>query len=470
MPKQAEMFGDPYAPFEQGLPEDYPKHAFKPLHRVFSRKGHVVSGTTVRRKYYIDLAIGECECERGYAWGLKQKIPANPRASFNPWFEGAYCGHKLRMMSMIVKELQEADHDKEELREIAQAYLKALGTRYNPFEAVSAFHKELRRGDFKEAWFWGLILTTKRGMRGVFQYMLNIIYEETRDHDLADYLLKCRTSQRMQTLASVSKAISWFCATPKKWELPRRYAIFESEMHGYRQLVKDYGRDVAKGANIIPKDNRDRLLLHMQKGAEDNDLVRFQRGLKGLQKLQYLDHPDPSLTKFDRDGERNQEYRYWLYGELYDLADRLCPPQHDVWRVIQFVNARIEAGQGIGYHELNAIGDAITGEPADAGLLPPDLLKRAQARPTPAIPLFKWPLIPLYAHDNHTHGGKRLMNKFPDQLKPGAEQTDLDFRYCGAYFGVAYRMVSQKQHGRVADWHEVKWPTDLYNIVMSLWY
>lgn len=464
MPQQAELFGDRYAPFEHGLPDDYPRHAFKTLHPAFTRRGEVIAGTTTRRKYYVDLALNECNCDNGWAW-KRNELGRGKK----DWYEPAMCGHKLRMMSRICEEtLLEGD----EKRALMTAYLKALGTRYNPFEVVSAFHKELRRGDFTHAWFWGLVLTTKRGLRKCFEYLLNIIYEETRDHDLAYFLLKCRSSERMLTLSNYGKAISWFCATPKKWELPRRFAIFEAEMRGYKLLVRDYGRDVAKGANIIPADNKAKLLKHMQDGARKSDLVQFQRGLKGLQKLQYLDDAGAELTKMDRDGRELQKHRYWLYNELYDLAETVCGDTHDVWRVVQFVNDRIAAGLGIGYHELNAIADALTGEPADAGLMPPIDHKRAIARPTPAVPLYRWPKIPLYASDNHTYEGKRLLKRFPDQLKPKAKQTDLDFRYCGAYFGVAYRMVCHNQHGDVngIEWHQVDWPLDMYNTTQLLWY
>jgi hypothetical protein len=456
MQKQNDLFNDAYDDFEASLPENYPKFKFRPLHPSFTRKALVTSGTNNKRQYLVDLSIGECVCPKGFAYGY------DDRRKRDPWYDASYCGHKLKLMSRIC-ETSELTGDAK--REQMQGYLKALGTKYNPFEAVSAFHKELRRGDFKQAWFWGLILTTKRGIHGLFQYMLNIVYEETRDHDLAEFLLKCRTSDRMLTLSYASKAISWFCASIKKWQIPRRYAIFESEMHGYKLLVKEYGTDVAKGGNIIPTAHKAKLVKAMRDGAKANDLVQFQRGLKGLQKLKYFDGDD-------RDGYELKKHRFWLYETLYELGEEMHGDDHDMWRVVQYVNARHEAGHGIGYHELNAIADALTGEPADAGTLPATDLKRALARPQPPIPLYIWPPIPLYAQDNHTYGGKALIRRFPDQLKPSANQSDLDFRYCGAYFGVAYRMVSQKQHGNVNDiaWHDVKWPMPLYNIVMSLWY
>mgnify|MGYP001127302723 CR=1 FL=1 len=463
MPK--DLFDDGrYEPFGDVYPDDYPFFQFKPPHPVFDRRGEVIAGTRHRRKFFVDMGIGECQCSDnpgGYAFAV------NDRAAKGGWYERAYCVHKLRMMSLIVQRFRDgAEETKFSLKDIESAYLKSLGSRYNQFEVVSAFHKELRRGDFSAAWFWGLILTTKRGIRGVLNYMLNIIYEETRDHDLADYLLRARTSPALITFTTLSRCISWFCATPKKWELPLRLAIFTAEMKGYDALVKDYGKDVAKGGNIIAQPGaKESLLKHMQHGAKKNDFVQFQRGLKGLQKLKYFDGED-------RDGSKLQEHRLWLYSELYDLGESLHPDSHGMWRIVEFVNRRIAAGLGIGYHELNAIADALAGEPIDAGILAGLPHKLATARPQPQIPLFHWPQIPLYAQDNHTFAGKRLINRFPDQLKPGAAQTDLDFRWCGAYFGVAYRMLCHNQHGKVdgVEWREVEWPSPYYRIVNSLWY
>lgn len=234
-------------------------------------------------------------------------------------------------------------------------------------------------------------------------------------------------------------------------------------MHGYRLLAKAYSPDVAKGGNIIPADQKPKLVKFVKQGANSGDMVMFQRGLKGLQKLQFKPGGMPSPTDYN-------DYRYEIYELLYDIAEKQWSADDDRWGVIAYVNARMAADLGIGYHELNAIGDAITGEPYGDGLLSP--LKRdiAVKRPPAPVPLGRWPAIPLYASDNHTWAGKALLRRFPEQLKPGAKQTDLDFRYCGAYFGVAYRMISQHQHGRVADWHETTWPEDIYNITQTLWY
>lgn len=454
MSDTAELFEDAYKPFGE-LPDDYPRHEYTPLFRGFHGRAHVVSGVRYKRRYLVDLTLNECTCQKGNAVAWTNKGTAKKPDGY--WYNQAYCTHKLSMMASIIAGWKV----KATLPDAEQAYVKALATRYNPFEAVSAFHKEVRRGDFEQAWFWGLVLSAKRGMTGVTNYLLNIVYEETRDHALAEHLITLSQSRSNVTMQTMAAAIAWFCASPKKWELPHRFAIFQDEMRGYDSLVKSFSPDVAKGAGIIPSENETALKRDMSEGFKAKDWPRFQRGWKGLQKMVFAD----KHSSLD-------DYRHYLYEFLYDFADERLSETHPVWTVVAVVNARIEAGNAAGYHELNAIADAIMGEPASAGLLPPERVKRLLARPTPGIPYAKWPPIPLYAHDNHTWGGKALMRRFGHQLKPGAEQTDLDFRWCGAYFGVCYRTLCFDQHRKVLDvpWSEVKWPKELQRIVESLWY
>lgn len=216
-----------YRKFE--TPENYPYGDFTPKHPAFTRTGEVHTGTNNKVATFVDLSIGECECADGFAFKFDQQR--------GRWYENRYCIHKMRMIASIVA----SNSDASKRESLNRAYLAALSTRYNKWEAVSAFHKELRRGDFEQAWFWGLIVSTQRGIRGVMQYLLNIVYEETRDHELASFLIKCRSCQRYHNLRDMARAIAWFCRSIKKWELPARFSIFQNEMRGYMRLVRKYG-------------------------------------------------------------------------------------------------------------------------------------------------------------------------------------------------------------------------------------
>jgi hypothetical protein len=65
------------------------------------------------------------------------------------------------------------------------------------------------------------------------------------------------------------------------------------------------------------------------------------------------------------------------------------------------------------------------------------------------------------------------MKNFPAELEPGAVQANLDFRMCGAYFGVAWRTLAFKQHGTIdCKWGDVSWrtPNWLYQHVADMFY
>jgi len=440
-----------YARFGE-FPDDYPKGTYAIAHPAFARSGNVIATGRHEREIFVDLTIGECECQQGWAFARDAK-------DNRKWYQQAHCTHKLRLMASVM----DAAPPQIDPIELRRGYFKALASRYNRFEVVSAFHKELRRGDTKAAWFWGVILSTYRSIRGVIDYLLNIIYEETRDHDLHLYLIKLRKNFKRHTMAEMSTAIVLFCASIKKWEMPRRLTVFENEMRGYKRLADKYGWDVAKGGNIIADEAaKKRFVKALRDGVAKQDEVLFQEGLKGLQKLNFIEgSPDPNDY---------YDYRYWMYETLFDIAEKLLPPTHDVWTVIEVINVRINEDLGIGYHELNCIGDAMLGEPYTSGLLDPAKRLRLLKRPPMPAPIGTWPAMPLYANDNHTYRGKALIKRYGDQLKPSVKQTDLDFRWCGAYFGVAYRMLSYAQHGTVSEWEETVWPKWLYGIVRNMFY
>ena len=445
-----DLFSESYSPFGD-LPEDYPFNALTPFHPKLAARGYVESGQRFKRRYYVDLKLGECTCQsgHGWSWGAPPSKPDAPK-----WYKSKICTHKLRLMSSLVE--REPDEDMRD--SMTGAYYKAVSSRYNKYELVSAFHKELRRGDFEAAWFFGLILAEYRGRQGVIRYLLNILYEETRDHMLGEFLLECYAQRNAITLPKLQAAIRWFCRSKKKWQLPHRLEIFRAEMLGYELLAKEYSPDVAKGANIIDADQEPKLKAAFERGFKSKDQTQYQRGLKGLQKLVHM----PAAL---------DDYRFQLYSYLYDFAEANVPDEHQVWRVVSYVNHRIESGLPVGYHELNAIADALYGEPYAPGLISdspsPALVKAPYVQP----PLAIWPQLPLYAHDSHTWGGKALMRRFRDQLKAGAVQTDLDFRQCGAYFGVCFRMLAYDQHQNTeAAWETVKWPKDLWRITNNLWY
>jgi hypothetical protein len=261
------------------------------------------------------------------------------------------------------------------------------------------------------------------------------------------------------TYADMNTAIAMFCAATKKWELPHRLKIFESEMAGYNRLVNEFGRDVAKGSFIIPEKHEVPLVNAMLAGLAKKDWVEYQYGLKGLQKIK-LKGVNPESSEAQH---HLWEHRAGVANTLLDNTPRGLSKERDYPFITNFIVARANAGHGVGYHELNALADYIAGErvPTAAPAIPD----------APALRLGVAPPIPHYAHDNHTWAGKALLRRYPTEFAPGADQKHFDLRMCGAYMGVAWRYLAYSQFNKIdVPWGSVKWPKPLHETVSLLWY
>lgn len=412
---------------------------------------HTVKGIS---QHVVDLDRNICTCANGAAlridgYGIEKT--------------NVYCHHKLQAMGS-----QTSKHP-----ELFTQYIKALSSRYIVWEVVSAFHKELRRGDYPKAIYWGTLLSGFRRPKGVIKYMLNIIYEETRDHALHDELLRVYEdianadasgeSSSIETVNDIFYLIYLFCKSVKKWNLPERYDIFCSEMRGYQQLAKKFTYEVAKPSDIISSSNHTQLKQKLLDGFTEGDSIKVQYGLKGLFK---------SMSK------AHEAHKFAIYSYLIDdvYNTGISAFSHDsdvVYELINLLNKRVSIMGSIGYHELNCLCDALCGETASYKLYTEKQLLEAKtiASSTAKYPYGDIRNIPLYAQDNHTYKGKALMKNYRYQLEPEANQTNLDFRYCGAYFGVAWRMQAAKQLDTITcKWSEVKWESWLYTHVNNMWY
>lgn len=427
MPKNPDLLGD-----------TYPKNAFEPIHEMFVGKSHVLrkdfdkTGET----YEVNLHTGECTCQWGHAffWDKKRE----------QWLPNKYCIHKIKSIAHIVRKRADEGDD------LTAAYIKVVATRYNVYEVVSTFHKELRRGDVDRAWFFACILSAKRGNKGVIKYMSNVVYEETRDHDLAMRLFKIKMDPDNITSADICKMVEWFCRSRKKWEIPDRWDIFFEEMQAYKQLVKEYGKGVAGGAGAVNPDHFSDMLLAIERGYKEQDLRIFQYGVKGGLKTKVENHP------------AQQACRRRMFDTLTNLADI---------DLHYFFDDKAKRDE-LRYHDINVVADLVWGEDEACGSIPKMFRKTIMNRPTTKeFPLGKYLSIPLYAQDNHTWLGKSLLKRYPRQVDPGQKQTDIDLRWCGAYHGLSWRYQAHLQF-KTCDvaWEKVKMHKGINAITQQLFY
>lgn len=404
--------------------------------------------------FLVDFNSGTCECAHGSHEEWHHKNQA--------WVDARWCVHKLKALSTLVANAEDPNvHG-----ELQRIYFKKLSERYIIWEAVSAFHKELRRGDADQARYWAMVVAGHRGLNGVVRYMLNIMFEETRDLDLYKATMILLGKGQLVPLQSVLNLVTRFCAAPKKWELPWRLKIFTHEMSGYKQLIEKYGNDVAKGKDIIDYSEADTLLTAMLDGFSIGKQTMVQYGLKGYFKTKSNNHEKHKLKLFNAltdvlNGDAENGFKY-------NEASAL--------RIHTLHLHRIRHFGGIGYHELNVLADALCGEPytvqSSLSETKHRMIMLNKKDTTPEMGILR--NIPLYTQDNHTYRGKALMKKWAaTELQPRAKQEHIDFRWCGAYLGVCWRYLAYDQHQSCeVGWHEVKWnkPTWLWNHVNGMFY
>lgn len=416
------------------MSDNYPEHAPpKPdkLKGVATVKGGLARGLI----YTVNFDTMECDCTHGQAWRWNDK----------KWVPNGLCAHKLKALSSLI------DSEKPN-SELADFYEKSVGRRHNAFVAVSAMHKELRRGDVEAALYWATVMIPHRGMAGVINYMRNIVFEETRDLELYKYILTLSEKGKSVSRLEMNRGIARFAKAPKKWELPWRLDIFKDEQKGYEQLAKKYSYEVAKPQDIIPNSELNSLHKSLLIGFKMADRVKVQYGLKGLLKLK--------TDNYDK-------HRIAIFNYLVDILNEDFPSafkydEEYTRRLHGLIMRRIRNHGAPVYHELNALCDALTGE---AGAKPLCTLTTPKHRLITlskreyTLPLGDLRRIPLYANDNHTWPGKALMRQYGDtELQPGVRQQHIDFRYWGAYAGVAWRLLAYQQHATIdCKWESVAW-------------
>jgi len=407
-----------------------------------------VRSQTTDEVYEVNLDEMECTCKHGAAWRWDNKR----------WKHANLCSHKLK----AVASLGQSNPDDETLMDF---YEESVGSRFNAFEAVSALHKELLRGDTEKALYWATVIVPHRGRHGVIQYMRRIAFEETRDLALYRYCTKVSSKGQSVSHLEMQRAVRRFAAAPKKWELPWRKDIFINEQRGYAKLVEEFGNKVAGGGDAIDEEEAPRLRECIIQGFQKGDKARMQYGLKGLYKSKCKD---------------KDELKVGMLNLLISISDNEYTNsfEHDSVYVNSLYDAimlKIRLFGDIRYHELNAFADALSGEPGRDAKASLPAVKHKRIINTPKewrLPLGALRKIPLYAQDNHTWAGKAKMRNYRPQLNPGAKQTDLDFRICGAYMGVGWRTLAIEQHGTIdCNWGDVKWhPNWLWSHLDQMFY
>jgi len=95
------------------------------------------------------------------------------------------------------------------------------------FTLISAMHKEIRRGDAQKAYHFANLVSRAMGARYISNYVRNIVFEETRNYRVLDYIGKHHLHDVVTLASSV-----------KKWESPNRVGHIVKKSECYVEAVK----------------------------------------------------------------------------------------------------------------------------------------------------------------------------------------------------------------------------------------
>lgn len=91
------------------------------------------------------------------------------------------------------------------------------------YTAISALHKELRRGDYARAHIWARTIIHFRGIKGLKEYLRSVLWEETRNIQLYQ-------EWRANPGISWEEMLQQFCGATKKYEIEGSKDTFQIQI------------------------------------------------------------------------------------------------------------------------------------------------------------------------------------------------------------------------------------------------
>jgi hypothetical protein len=313
------------------------------------------------------------------------------------------------------------------LRKARDVHLnKCAKTRH---EAVSAMHKEIRRGDVQASLYWADILS-RHSDYYVKRYVRQIVGEETRNWNL--YWMALRPGEH-----SYRDMVGAIASSRKKWEHKNVCRPFKEQLKAFWDL-NESNYDFKPGEELIEETRaalkRDdmplifKLFAAIECKEEDETTLAFEHVLceevehrfEDMKNLKFFMEKYPGWT-----GRDNWENRLTMIEMLTGAWDKT-------------MNEFIHDPEGAYEYDDGA------------------LLKK----------------FPDYVYDKHLIQGQRRLEKYFDKIGPMKPMPDkLDMRWSGQFMGVSWRYAAYVQFGDNyvnARWEDVKWSKEFWEYTLSM--
>lgn len=324
-----------------------------------------------------------------------------------------------------------------------EAKAEMVRPKYDAFEAVSAFHKELRLGDEEKACYWADIVLAARGMWYTLRYLYTVCFEETYNAELFVEIGKELPRYKRVSKERLFELVIMFCRSKKKWEIPEAVELMKHQ----RKFTKLAQKEIKA---------RERRFDDVPEYAE-----KWKKFMEG--ELLHETYYDYEIMAFFEDAFRTGNIPrmiwavQWGDGHWQDWAKHLPSMIEDIGtneRLDKFVKTlERNASVAVWGYMLYALFELATGrmpEP-DLAQVSKEELEAMVARVESMEPLE----IPLYALDHHTRRGKRLY--YENRPLPNVPNPNFDFRYSGHWAAMLWRWEAIRQHGTIrVPWESVK--------------
>lgn len=288
---------------------------------------------------------------------------------------------------------------------------------FDRYLALSALHKEIRRGDLPKVKSWANIILQFQSPQSILKYLERIVFEETRDIPLWGSLKEGKIS--------LDKALDRITLIPKKWQLSylNKPSHFEDWYLGFKaSLIRDCPLPI-----------------------ELSSLINRSRNLAEIYSTYFYIKRDKNL-------------RCDLISLLHALS-----AENNNYNLSNFLKFNPNSS-----YELMVALELLLGVCGESEI-------NHHTSPVATNPFI--PLDQVYYHDIHTSYGKKQIRKhLPIAIaQNNFQNSNLDLRYSGSIFGCLFREKCSQQYGklfdeqlRYYDWSDVSIDSDLYQKALEL--
>lgn len=298
--------------------------------------------------------------------------------------------------------------------------------------AKSAMHKEIRRGDYGQAWAWAQWFGKLWNDFAPKQYVQKVWSEETVNTDLA---------VRVHAGTSVDECVRLACASRKRWEFPEIREVWLEK--GKATVRTRPSLDWEKMGKIDFKDR-----FESQEGPYEELVLSPHERSIAVQSGSLPAIMDMlEASRYIRSGESRREVYYSLRSEIMSrlAADGLMAP--DVRKVFEqrYRSTRLEE-------------EDIVLALLHQGLWKPEMADYHETTPAPKE--LYVPKARVYHVDKHVRIGGEILRNWQRStglvVWPGVDTGHMiDYRWSGALVGVFWRWCAWAQNPGHID--EMKW-------------